>query len=177
MAAFEEQNAAATAKTAAQDSDFRPQSRLFQQPAQQPMAARPVTDQMTPGARKEQPLQSDSPRLPRVEDFPPVVKAEIESHDGRVLADTEDDRGPLGLLKRLTHGLSRAEEKPAAAHRAEPADASISQRPAEPRRQLSQDAQLYAPRKGDLDDHGRASPPVNEDDQLEIPAFLRRQAN
>jgi cell division protein FtsZ len=47
----------------------------------------------------------------------------------------------------------------------------------EPRRQLSQDAQLYAPRKGQLDDHGRASQAASEDDQLEIPAFLRRQAN
>ncbi|MEP4420732.1 MAG: hypothetical protein ABJ354_04765, partial [Nitratireductor sp.] len=44
----------------------------------------------------------------------------------------------------------------------------------------SQDAQLYAPRQGQLDDHGRLTPAARaqqEDDQLEIPAFLRRQAN
>ena len=36
-----------------------------------------------------------------------------------------------------------------------------------------------AARRGQLDDHGRGHPaPVNEaEDQLEIPAFLRRQAN
>ncbi len=44
----------------------------------------------------------------------------------------------------------------------------------------SQDAQLYAPRRGQLDDQGRLTPqvrPTQDDDQLEIPAFLRRQAN
>jgi cell division protein FtsZ len=48
------------------------------------------------------------------------------------------------------------------------------------RRLSSQDAQLYAPRRGQLDDQGRLSPQpraTQEDDQLEIPAFLRRQAN
>ena len=44
----------------------------------------------------------------------------------------------------------------------------------------SQDPQLYAPRRGQLDEHGRIAPqarPAADDDQLEIPAFLRRQAN
>ena len=39
---------------------------------------------------------------------------------------------------------------------------------------------LHAPRRGQLDDHGRANPQpraLHEDDQLEIPAFLRRQSN
>ena len=48
------------------------------------------------------------------------------------------------------------------------------------RRLASQDPQLYAPRRGQLDDHGRLAPQnqrVQEEDQLEIPAFLRRQAN
>jgi cell division protein FtsZ len=38
---------------------------------------------------------------------------------------------------------------------------------------------MYAPRRGTLDDHGRAVPQAghHEDDQLEIPAFLRRQSN
>ena len=50
----------------------------------------------------------------------------------------------------------------------------------EVRRLAPQDPQLYAPRRGQLDDHGRvAAQPraTHEDDQLEIPAFLRRQAN
>ncbi|TGV95496.1 hypothetical protein EN788_59540, partial [Mesorhizobium sp. M2D.F.Ca.ET.145.01.1.1] len=50
----------------------------------------------------------------------------------------------------------------------------------EVRRLASQDAQLDAPRRGQLDDQGRLTPQVRatqDDDQLEIPAFLRRQAN
>jgi len=37
----------------------------------------------------------------------------------------------------------------------------------------------YRPRAGDLDPHGRPIPRDNRpaDDELEIPAFLRRQAN
>ncbi|EHP86670.1 cell division protein FtsZ, partial [Methylorubrum extorquens] len=39
-------------------------------------------------------------------------------------------------------------------------------------------APQYRPAQGNLDAQGRALPPrMMEDDQLEIPAFLRRQAN
>jgi cell division protein FtsZ len=39
-------------------------------------------------------------------------------------------------------------------------------------------AQAYRPVQGSLDPHGRTAPPRSvEDEQLEIPAFLRRQAN
>ncbi|MBK3405847.1 hypothetical protein HPY26_24270, partial [Methylorubrum rhodesianum] len=39
-------------------------------------------------------------------------------------------------------------------------------------------APQYRPAQGNLDPQGRALPPrMMEDDQLEIPAFLRRQAN
>ncbi|MFC0207183.1 cell division protein FtsZ, partial [Chelativorans intermedius] len=49
----------------------------------------------------------------------------------------------------------------------------------EPRRAAAGDSQLYAPQRGQLDEHGRVAPqrPMQEEDQLEIPAFLRRQAN
>jgi len=180
MAAFEEKSAAASAQT---KPEFRPQSKLFAG-AQQPMRATPATAPIAARPQPQEVMQDEaaSPRMPRVEDFPPMVKAEVESHGVRPAhGDEEDDRGPLGLLKRLTHGLSR-EEKAAAAQptqKLRPAE-GIEQRPAEPRRQLSQDAQLYAPRKGQLDDHGRSSgqaPASAEEDQLEIPAFLRRQAN
>ena len=108
-----------------------------------------------------------------------MVQAEVDSHVTRPHAEEDDERGPLGLLKRLTHGLSR-EEKAAVSPKLRPADHGLAQGQPEPRRQLSQDAQLYAPRKGQLDDHGRSAPQgqsSSEEDQLEIPAFLRRQAN
>jgi cell division protein FtsZ len=178
MAAFEEKTAVATAQS---KPDFRPQSKLFAG-AQQPMRATPAT---APIAARPQPEALDedgeTPRMPRVEDFPPMVKAEVESHGTRTSqASDEDDRGPLGLLKRLTHGLTREEKAAVPTQKLRPAEGGVEQRPAEPRRQLSQDAQLYAPRKGQLDDHGRPSTQQNpsaEEDQLEIPAFLRRQAN
>ena len=87
----------------------------------------------------------------------------------------------MGLLKRLTNGLSRREEEPARLQPAQPREPKLRQPAPEARRALpSQDPQLYAPRRGQLDEHGRADAaagPSQEDDQLEIPAFLRRQAN
>jgi cell division protein FtsZ len=111
--------------------------------------------------------------MPRVEDFPPVARAEMESHAG---PDEHDERGPMGLLKRLATGLSRREEEPRLQPAQQPREPKL--REAEPRR--LQDPQLYAPRRGQLDEHGRPTPqprPGQEEDQLEIPAFLRRQAN
>ncbi|WP_370320448.1 cell division protein FtsZ [Oricola sp.] len=183
MAAFEQKAAAAPARPA---PEFKPQSRLFTS-AQQPMRAAPATapvmqepePQPQPQRFQPQPELRESPRMPRVEDFPPMVQAEVDSHVTRPHAEEDDERGPLGLLKRLTHGLSR-EEKAAVSPKLRPADHGLAQGQPEPRRQLSQDAQLYAPRKGQLDDHGRSAPQgqsSSEEDQLEIPAFLRRQAN
>jgi cell division protein FtsZ len=173
MASFEQE----VSESAQASGEFRPQSKLFNAPTQ-PLAAAPATGPIT--AAQPQALSGDAelPRLPKVEDFPPMVQAEIGTQKPRPHAEDEEERGPLGLLKRLTHGLSRAEEKPPQSQKLRPAQADSEQRASEPRRQLSQDAQLYAPRKGQLDDHGRpVNPGTSEEDQLEIPAFLRRQAN
>ena len=150
-------------------------SKLFQAPPAQPLqqaAAAPVV----PAGTRAQP--APLPRMPRVEDFPPTVKAEVEAQAGR-RADQED-RGPMGLLKRLTNGLSRREEEPAKLQPAQPREPKLRQPAPEARRLAPQDPQLYAPRRGQLDEHGRPMPQqraVQEEDQLEIPAFLRRQAN
>jgi cell division protein FtsZ len=76
------------------------------------------------------------------------------------------------LLKRLSSSLGRREEE----------ESSQCQRPL-PRRLSAAsavaEASVYAPRRGQLDDQGRVTPQTrsaHEDDQLEIPAFLRRQA-
>jgi cell division protein FtsZ len=171
-----EMNAEMAAAPRAQDPEFRPQSKLFAQPAEHPApqmaqpAARVAPVEAAP--RMMQPVEQ--PRMPRVEDFPPVVRAEMDAthaHEG-------DERGPMGLLKRLTAGLSRREEEPAKLQPAMPREPRLRQ--PEPRRAPAPDAQLYAPKRGQLDDQGRMSvqPRMSqEDDQLEIPAFLRRQAN
>ena len=86
----------------------------------------------------------------------------------------------MGLLKRLTNGLSRREEEPARLQAAQPREPKLRQPAPEARRLAPQDAQLYAPRRSQLDEHGRPVPQpriVQEEDHLEIPAFLRRQAN
>lgn len=176
-----EANAAAMAHARpapmAQADDFRPQSKIFQAPPAQPQ---PVVQQvMQPAPLREmpQPVAAAPQRMPRVEDFPPVVKAEVEAK-GR--PTDHENSGPMGLLKRLTNGLTRREEEPARLQPAQPREPKLRQAAPEMRRLASQDPQLYAPRRGQLDDQGRLTPQTRstqEDDQLEIPAFLRRQAN
>jgi len=157
-------------------SDFQPQSRLFKAPPPpEPVVQAPAAPRIVEPAPVQQPA-AVQPRMPRVEDFPPVVKAEMEASTRHV---EPEDRGPMGLLKRLTHGLSRREEEPAPQPAAQPREPKLRQAP-EVRRLPSQDPQLYAPRRGQIDEHGRLAPQtrgMQEEDQLEIPAFLRRQAN
>ncbi|MBA3448969.1 MAG: cell division protein FtsZ [Pseudaminobacter sp.] len=175
-----EQNAAAMnaprQEAPAQD-DFRPQSKLFQAPPAE-QHAQPIQPQATaPAPREMLPAAPVQTRMPRVEDFPPVVKAEVEAKNRP--ADHEHS-GPMGLLKRLTNGLTRREEEPARLQAAQPREPKLRQPAPDARRIASQDPQLYAPRRGQLDEHGRLAPQsraTQEDDQLEIPAFLRRQAN
>ncbi|WFU11028.1 cell division protein FtsZ [Rhizobium sp. CB3090] len=181
----------------AQEESFRPQSRIFaapeaqpvrqaplqQQPAavmhQQPVMQQPAPMQMQQPVRQE-PIIRQAPeqvRMPKVEDFPPVVKAEMEHRAQPVAAQASEERGPMGLLKRITNSLGRREEDAAFNDMTASAPNAASQQ----RRPLSPEASLYAPRRGQLDDQGRQVPQARmasqEDDQLEIPAFLRRQSN
>ncbi|MEI9401543.1 cell division protein FtsZ [Mesorhizobium argentiipisi] len=177
-----EANAAAMAQPRpAPVDDFRPQSKIFQappaQPQPQPVVPQQVMQQPAPQREMPQPVAAAPQRMPRVEDFPPVVRAEVEAKSRP--ADHENS-GPMGLIKRLTNGLTRREEEPARLQPAQPREPKLRQAAPEMRRLASQDPQLYAPRRGQLDDQGRLTPQartVQEDDQLEIPAFLRRQAN
>jgi cell division protein FtsZ len=173
-----------------QEETFRPQSRIFapvpeaapvmrpSAPAPQPAPMQqPVMQAPQPVAVRQEPLirQAAEPvRMPKVEDFSPVVKAEM---DHRAQPNpVAEERGPMGLLKRITNSLGRRDEDDVSADMTAPAPTAASQQ----RRPLSAEASLYAPRRGQLDDHGRQQPQArmsNEDDQLEIPAFLRRQSN
>jgi cell division protein FtsZ len=146
------------------------------------------------------PAETAPTRIPRTEEFPPVAQRQLEARrTPRATAD--EDRGPLSLLRRLAGvGLGRREDdgtgggeaaasqppmvrneprlEPRPAVRpAAPAHAP-QQRPAQPRPAAQQEA-LYRPAQGNLDPHGRAQPRDArlQDDDLEIPAFLRRQSN
>lgn len=175
----------AAAPAASAQQEFQPQSRLFAgtpETAAQPQRAamtppqapvsRPAPQAPQAAAPSAAPAPSEAEpvaRMPRIEDFPPVVKAEMEQR-GAPQAQG-DERGPMGLLKRLSSSLGRREEEEASL-----AGASTQQ---PQRRPLTPEASIYAPRRGQLDDQGRVTPQArstHEDDQLEIPAFLRRQA-
>ena len=142
-------------------------------PVQQPVQQAPVMQQRVEPAAPVIRQEPQTMRMPKIEDFPPVVQAEIDHRAAQQPAlGHGEERGPMGLLRRLTSSLGRHEE----AHGEEQAAAA----PQQQRRALSPEASLYAPRRGQLDDHGRANPQprsLGEDDQLEIPAFLRRQSN
>ena len=169
---------------ASMQEEPRLQNRLFSAPAETPVVQRavPVQQPVQQAPVMQQRVEPAAPiirqepqtmRMPKIEDFPPVVQAEIDHRAAQQpIASHGEERGPMGLLKRLTSSLGRHEEPQVAQQ--EPAQAAQQRRP------LSAEASLYAPRRGQLDDHGRASPQprsLGEDDQLEIPAFLRRQSN
>ncbi|MFS8145595.1 cell division protein FtsZ [Rhizobium sp. R635] len=177
---------------AVQQEVFRPQSKIFApaqeapvmrpapvQPAPAPVMSQPVQQQpVQPQAVRQEPIIRQAPepmRMPKVEDFPPVVQAELDHRTQPASAHQQEERGPMGLLKRITNSLGRRDDDAVAADMtAAPSAASQQRRP------LSPEASLYAPRRGNLDDQGRAVPQarmMQEDDQLEIPAFLRRQSN
>ena len=141
-----------------------------------------------------------APRMPRLEDFPPVVQPQVQQVLAREPEAQEQggfsDRKRLGLLRRLASvglGLRDEEIAPAPAPapqpepvRQEPPAVSARETPSREtpdfakRPQPSHAGQgLYRPRQGDLDPHGRPQPAraTHEDDHLEIPAFLRRQSS
>jgi len=164
------------------------------------MDTAPMAQPYIPPAAEE---HATAPRMPRVEDFPPIAQREIlaNSASATVLGqdkpapkpdmtsqptstlatgyehDGEDDRRPMGLLRRLASGLGRREEDEEhteEAHAAAPRPAP-QMRPVPRAPQARMDGAA-----GQLDSTGRAAPAPqsqSEDDQLEIPAFLRRQAN
>ncbi|GAB4526901.1 MAG: cell division protein FtsZ [Roseibium sp.] len=160
----------------------------------------PVSQPYIPPVAAE---HNPAPRMPRVEDFPPIAQREIRAQqtgadESRAAAPAmapaqpqhtapahayesheEEDRRPMGLLRRLASGLGRREDEEdhvEASHAPAPRPAPQMQ-PA-PRAPQQRSASQGA--AGQLDGTGRAAPkPVSasEDEQLEIPAFLRRQAN
>ncbi len=163
----------------------------IQQPLHAPVAAAPVMQPVhhVQAAAPVQPVVQQAPaapvirqvaepvRMPKVEDFPPVVKAELDHRAHPAPTPAHEERGPMGLLRRITNSLGRRdEEESVSADMTSGAPTAASQQ----RRALSPEASLYAPRRGQLDDQGRQVPQArmaSEDDQLEIPAFLRRQSN
>jgi cell division protein FtsZ len=132
-----------------------------------------------PAAERPDSMQ---PRMPRVEDFPPVAQRQLRAQQSP--SNIEEERRPRGLLARLASGLARHAEAAHESHRDEPRVVASQQAPhpaitpaaefkPQPRRMGE-----GAAAAGSLDPRGR---PVlidqGRDDHLEIPAFLRRQSS
>ncbi len=163
-------------------------------------------DFVVPAAEEPQEIVQAT-AIPKVEDFPPMVQAEAAAKAEPAApqaAKVEASHGPMGLLNKLKNSFAgretenEAEQVQAQAPRpaAPPAPAAVA--PVAPAPQAAPqtapktqpapqqapaarvDDNPYAPKRGQLDTMGRINPvekPASEDDQLDIPAFLRRQAN
>ena len=107
------------------------------------------------------------PRMPAIEEFPPIAQRQIAAQQGRIENIAEHaNRKKRGLFERLAGvGLGRKgdlqeQREPELAAKGEPKPAAF-----EPMTQPARSAPMAEPASS------------FEDDQLEIPAFLRRQAN
>jgi cell division protein FtsZ len=132
-----------------------------------------------------------TPRMPKFEDLPMPAQAEIRQARGEAVEEEHPQKARLSLLQRLANvGLGRRDEEsepPIAARAAGPSMPPLPERKPAKRSVQEQIAQNepvseYArrPAPQGLDSHGRPAPvaPAPQgDDHLDIPAFLRRQAN
>ncbi|MFS8036052.1 cell division protein FtsZ [Xanthobacter sp. AM11] len=148
-----------------------------------------------------------SPRMPRVDELPLPAQNQIRAQRGEPpVEQAAPDKKRMTLLQRLAH-VGRREEEPEPARREQPSMRAPERRPqmdprgvdprdprgADPRGEGRTDARPTMPgRPGDPVSEFAKRPPArpaaevpsrpaphrgDEDDQLEIPAFLRRQAN
>lgn len=133
-----------------------------------------------------------APRMPKFEDLPMPAQAEIRHARGEP-EEEHPQKTRLSLLQRLANvGLGRRDEEtepPIAARASGPSMAPLPPLPErKPQRTVAQQmanqepVSEYAKRPAPqgLDAHGRpvpVAPAPQGDDHLDIPAFLRRQAN
>ena len=128
-----------------------------------------------------------TPRMPRIDELPLPAQAEIKAQRGE-LEDEHPEKRRTSLLQRLASvGLGRRAEpsEPPLAPRTAQAmpqfERPIRPSPRQPEGRADDPVSEYArrPAPQGLDPHGRTAPVHNsaEEDQLDIPAFLRRQAN
>jgi cell division protein FtsZ len=139
-----------------------------------------------------------APRMPRIDELPVPAQNEIRARRGELAPEEHPEKRRMSLLQRLAAvGLGRREQEheepeaqpspqpsPRGAPMAAPqpqATERLPGRPQAPRPETRQEpVSEYAKRSSPqgLDQHGRQAPVHNHgEDQLDIPAFLRRQAN
>jgi cell division protein FtsZ len=124
------------------------------------------------GPAQRQAVKSGRPalRMPSIEEFPPQAQRQIQAQQNRIGEITEHAHHKRkGLFERLTSGLSRREQEAETQVKEPVMTSRPGQRP-KPRAAEENKAQSSAHMNLQID-------PELDDDQLEIPAFLRRQAN
>jgi cell division protein FtsZ len=127
-----------------------------------------------------------SPRMPRIDELPLPAQNELRAQRGE-LGEDHPEKRRLSLMQRLASvGLGRKSEEsesPPVPRAAQPLPQferpprpTVRQPEGRPVAPVSEYARRSTPQG--LDPHGRSSPVHNstEDDQLDIPAFLRRQS-
>lgn len=136
-----------------------------------PLAPTPVAPTYPEPVMTEAPILQS--RMPQIEDFPATVKAEMAQSKAPSTSVHSEEKGAKGLFKRISSSLGMGDEDVSVA-----AQKAVEQQSPQPRRTMSADANATAGARGNLDNQGRAAPSPampSEDEQLEIPAFLRRQ--
>jgi cell division protein FtsZ len=128
--------------------------------------------------REDSPLRAV--RMPEVEDLPLPAQNQIRASKGetRLVEDQEHKR--LSLLQRLaTVGFGRKDETSTKVTPEVPPAPSVVRPPVPSTQRPALPTSSYRPAHGQLDAQGRTPPAarLTEEEHLEIPAFLRRQAN
>ena len=128
-------------------------------------------------------------RMPRIDELPVPAQNEIRAQRGELAPEQHPEKRRMSLLQRLASvGLGRHDEEeppPPMVRRApggpQPGSERLPGRPSPRLDSRQEPVSEYAKRSSPqgLDQHGRQAPVHNraEEDQLDIPAFLRRQAN
>ncbi len=126
-----------------------------------------------PIADKAPRAQKMAPRMPRPDEFPVLAQRQLAQRQADVASIADQGiKRRRGLLERLASvGIGRREEPVPAQQPA------VVAKKAEPRLQPTREAPAPAPAASNVHPIPRQIDPELDDDQLEIPAFLRRQAN
>jgi cell division protein FtsZ len=173
---------------------MQPKPSLFPDPAAgESPAAEPVLPRaFIPPAPERSATRS--PRMPRIDELPMPAQNELRAHQGGAPSAEHPEKRRMSLLQRLaTVGLGRREEpaeeeeSPASRPPNRPVPRPADRLPARPAARAPEargpdPVSEYARRPAHqaLDPQGRQAGAVHnspEEDQLDIPAFLRRQAN
>jgi cell division protein FtsZ len=179
---------------------IQPKPSLFpEQAAAEPLAAEPALPRAFIPPAPER-AGNRAPRMPRIDELPLPAQNGLRAQQGEMPAAEHPEKRRLSLLQRLASvGLGRREEEPAREREVarEPSEMPASRTPMRPApRSTERQPPRPAPRPPEsrgpdpvsdyarrpthqgLDQHGRQGPVHNppEEDHLDIPAFLRRQA-